>query len=371
MRVLTGHREKMFKSRIKCWSLDKKNKHSEVQEILRQFAIRKSLGKESVFVLRGRPVDIADVERYARRKRLTVTSNEAAQTSSETIPDLICFTPPPTPLSLHVPILLQNVHCFLNFSNAFVEGSLQSRSWDINHDAIPIVWACDPRYPANVYNGFFSSIKDGIRWYDLGAMTQAYSLWRSAFSQLELSICSSNPSRLICLIQTIAVLAECENDVAALLLRYLGDLVNSDRACSDTRLAMLQSLGRMEVKDLPEITKTFYNCYQEAFYNHFNGSFFQLGPPEVLSMLAFGQEWDFNSTMTRLNYLILGSGTYDDFVSLSRAYLYLHRTMDLLTALEPHRAAGAITGVLMNETHHIPGGRMRHVQYDDVVKAIL
>jgi hypothetical protein len=347
----------MFKSRIKAWRLDKKNKCSEVQEIIRLLTIRKSLGKESVFVLRGRPVDIADIERYARRKRLNMISKHPTQPSSDTMLDLICFTPPPTPVSLHAPGLLRNVQCFLYFSDAFVKDSLQSGSWSLNTNVMGFTCVHGPGYPTNARNGFFLSIERGVGRYRWGEMPQAYQQWRRALSQLRFIVCSRNPSQLMCLVETIAYLAEYESEVAALMLRYLGYLVNSERAYSDTRLAMLQSLSRLEVKDMPEIAQTTKICSQEAFRKHFfTESFFLLDSETLLMTANAGRERSINSATARPNDLTLDSGTYDhSSIRATRSMLAL------LVALKQYPAAEGIA------LSHIE--RMQQMQYDEVIAA--
>jgi len=73
----------MYKTRIKAWGIDKKNKKGEIGTILRQKAQRDAVGKASKFTLRGRPVDLSDVERYRKRNSISVDNlldPEAAST---------------------------------------------------------------------------------------------------------------------------------------------------------------------------------------------------------------------------------------------------------------------------------------------------
>jgi hypothetical protein len=62
----------MYKNHISKWGLDKKNKSEEMKAVLRKKTQRSQLNKKSCFTLRGRPVDMADVERYLKRNHITV-----------------------------------------------------------------------------------------------------------------------------------------------------------------------------------------------------------------------------------------------------------------------------------------------------------
>lgn len=260
----------MYKSRIRAWGLDKKNKSHEVQAILQQLNTRKSLGKESAFVLRGRAVDMADIERYAKRKGLLPARGNAAQTEQETIPDLVCYTPPPTLLHLEPPTSLQNIDSYLYLYNSFIGQSLKSGEWTLSKTVSGIAFLQGSEYPRSARDGFCLSIERGVSRYRWDDCTQAYRQWRRAFSQLQSTVNCFNPSQLICTIEAIAYLAEYESEVAGLLLRYLRFLVGKDRICPDARLATLQGLSRLETHDLGQIAKISQQCALKLFRTHFS-----------------------------------------------------------------------------------------------------
>lgn len=62
----------MYKDRIKQWGLDKKHKEDEMRAIVRKRKQRKDRGKDSVFSIRGRTIDDAELARYFKRKGLTI-----------------------------------------------------------------------------------------------------------------------------------------------------------------------------------------------------------------------------------------------------------------------------------------------------------
>lgn len=273
--------EKMFKSRIRAWGLDKKNKSREVHEILRQQARRRSVGKQTIFILRGRPVDMAAVERYAKRKGLSIDEEPPSSGRPTLKQDLICFTPPPTPIFLDAPKSLRNVEDFLHCFSAFVEESLNSGVQRLGKDVMGFACVFRVVYPSSAQDQFFLSIERGVQRYSGGNITQAYRQWRRAFSQLESVIYSRNYSQLICLVEIIAHLARCRDSVAALLLKYLGDLVNAQCDQPDARLSMLRTLSRLESKDLVEMTALSHRCSKEAFRRHFSRESFSLTDSET------------------------------------------------------------------------------------------
>ncbi|KAL2413190.1 hypothetical protein ABEF95_004114 [Exophiala dermatitidis] len=60
--------ERMYKSRLHSWGLDKKKKEHEMLELVRQGLQQKGDDKEKVFLVRGRQVTLADALHYFNRK---------------------------------------------------------------------------------------------------------------------------------------------------------------------------------------------------------------------------------------------------------------------------------------------------------------
>ena len=87
--------ERMLKHRIRQWHLDKKQKGHEMRAIVRISRQRKSQGKESRFLVRGREVDTAEISRYFRRKGISELDDLDTEISSAppTPPDIVCYTP--------------------------------------------------------------------------------------------------------------------------------------------------------------------------------------------------------------------------------------------------------------------------------------
>jgi hypothetical protein len=86
---------RMYKCKITKWGLDKKNKKHEVLALLRLQAQRSAIGKSSVFELRGRPVDNKAIQRYQKRKGITIRDVVMPLIPQGVgAPALRCTTPP-------------------------------------------------------------------------------------------------------------------------------------------------------------------------------------------------------------------------------------------------------------------------------------
>ncbi|EXJ53867.1 hypothetical protein A1O7_09203 [Cladophialophora yegresii CBS 114405] len=330
---------KMYKSRIARWGLDKKNKRHEVKEILWRRASRWSLGKESEFILRGQIVDMADVERYAGRAGLALYPDHCSPTE-----------PGVSPLSLGSPASLRNIEHFLHSFNVFVRDSLHSGLWKLGKDVMGFACIVGVEFPISPRDRFFLSIERGVRRYKVGDLSQAYRQWRSAGRELQFVVESRRPSQLLCLVELLAYLAECKGEVANQLLQYLGVLVNK-HVNHDARMAVLQSLSRLQAEDLAGLTQVSHDCSRNAFSGHFyRKSFFLLDSETIL----MDSNNDLDECSPQLSGLLLGWETYD--VGALRA---ARSVMEILMAAERYEEAEQITLI------HVQ--RMHEMQYDGVL----
>jgi hypothetical protein len=341
----------MYKARIARWGLDKKNKRHEVKEILWRRASRKLLGKESEFILSGQVVDMTDVERYARRAGLDLYPKHSSRAeSSAVIRDLVCYTPPPSRLPLDTPVPLQNIEHFLHSFSLFVGDSLQSGLWKLGKDVMGFACVLGVEYPTSPRDRFFLAVERGVRRYGLGDVSQAYRQWRAAFRELQVVVQARRPSQLLCLVELVAHLAECKDEVANLLLRYLGDLVNGP-VHPDARVSMLQSLSRLQAQDLVGLTRASQECSRNAFSRHFERESFFLLDSETILM---DSNFELHERSPQLSGLLLGWEPYD--VGALRA---ARSVMEILMASERYEEAEHITWI------HIQ--RMHEMHYDGVL----
>ena len=119
----------MYKNRITKWKLDKRNKEPEMMAVVRKKRQRDAVGKASEFRARGRRIDPDDVQRYLKRKGMSV--EDAIELSASTPPELWCYTPdtlPQSPTSLEVSDDPQRI--FVEIRH-YILGSVDSKTWFI------------------------------------------------------------------------------------------------------------------------------------------------------------------------------------------------------------------------------------------------
>ena len=117
----------MYQNRLTKWGFDKNNKETEIRAIVRKSSERRAVNKASAFELRGRPVNLADVERYVKRKGWLVEDIVSEEVSIP--PALTCLTPTTVPRPPATPVRLATpVHIFANIRDYFA-GSFEAGTW--------------------------------------------------------------------------------------------------------------------------------------------------------------------------------------------------------------------------------------------------
>jgi tetratricopeptide (TPR) repeat protein len=93
--------EKMYKTRIRQWGLEKKCKASEMSCALRIIERRRAEGKKTYVVIRERVMDERDIQKYFKRQRKTVRPQKLRRNgmNGRLSPEIRSFTPPGTSLS--------------------------------------------------------------------------------------------------------------------------------------------------------------------------------------------------------------------------------------------------------------------------------
>jgi hypothetical protein len=126
---------KMYQNRLTKWGFEKNNKESEIKAIVRKKSERSAINKASNFEIRGRPVNLADVDRYVRRKRWAIEDIIAGASPAPTPPDLTCITPRSIPGSPATPPILSIPECIVVSIRDYFIGSFDAGTWTFNDDA--------------------------------------------------------------------------------------------------------------------------------------------------------------------------------------------------------------------------------------------
>lgn len=117
----------MYKTQIKRWGLDKKNKEPEMRAIVRKNRQRADQGKSSVFRVRGQFRDFADIVRYWNRKGVSIDDLIARQTASPTPETVEVCTPVFSPIT--TPQVLALPERMLRCIRDYFRGSFESGTW--------------------------------------------------------------------------------------------------------------------------------------------------------------------------------------------------------------------------------------------------
>lgn len=136
--MLIWPRPKMFKNKVTEWGIDKKNKKDEVLAMLCKNNQREAAGKKTVFELRGRPVNFSDVQRYAKRNRITdATIQQLVASRPQTPSDLVCSTPPLSPIPVTLTRTLHTGQFAARALSTCVLESYMSKSYTSNKGDSP------------------------------------------------------------------------------------------------------------------------------------------------------------------------------------------------------------------------------------------
>ena len=117
----------MYKTQIKRWGLDKKNKEFEMRAIVRKRKQRAHQGKGSIIRVRGQIRDFTEVVRYWDRKGVCVDDLIARQTASPTPEAVEIVTPLASPIL--TPEVLATPERILRCMRDYFNGSFESGTW--------------------------------------------------------------------------------------------------------------------------------------------------------------------------------------------------------------------------------------------------
>jgi len=154
----------MYEKRIHAWGLDRKLKQHEVEKILGIRRQRRAQGKDTVFILRGRRVDIQDIDRYVRRKGMSVSQLEERfmNGQSKNCPALEVFSPQSVQPCLAPPALPDSLEHFLREAKDLQLGSLDAGLCRANEDGIRYPWTEATWEIRDLANAFIGGTRTGV-----------------------------------------------------------------------------------------------------------------------------------------------------------------------------------------------------------------
>lgn len=132
----------MCKKRINAWSLDRRLKQHEVENILGILRQRRAQCKDTVFVLWGKRVDIRDIDRYVRRKGMSSSQLEERfmNGQSKDCPGLEVLSPKSVQPCLAPPALRDSLEHLLREAKNLQLGLLETGLCRANEHCIQYEW---------------------------------------------------------------------------------------------------------------------------------------------------------------------------------------------------------------------------------------
>jgi len=116
----------MYKKRITKWGFERNNREKNVRALLRKQTQRSAVGKLSAFTIHGRPVNMASVRRYCKRKGIKSTD---VISPSTTPVELRCFTPEPVTPPMRRKSLTDSHELILQNIGVYLTGSFEAGKW--------------------------------------------------------------------------------------------------------------------------------------------------------------------------------------------------------------------------------------------------
>jgi hypothetical protein len=169
--------DKMFRTRFRRWKLpDKRNKEHEISALLRKYRERNAIDKVSQGRIHGKPVNMQEIVRYARRKRMSLDQLER-RSRSRTPPGIECRTP--SPIAIDPPIALGNIETVFRLIYNYTAVSFRGPEW-APFDTVP-----NTGLPSEALSiGFYNSVLDAYRIHRENDHILAELLFNHAFKQL-------------------------------------------------------------------------------------------------------------------------------------------------------------------------------------------
>jgi hypothetical protein len=116
----------MYKKRITKWDFKRNNRETNVRALLRKQTQRSAVGKPSAFTIHGRPVNMASVQRYCKRKGIKLTDVASPPTTPV---ELRCFTPEPVTPPIRRKGLTDFHELILHKLSVYLTGSFEAGMW--------------------------------------------------------------------------------------------------------------------------------------------------------------------------------------------------------------------------------------------------
>jgi hypothetical protein len=257
----------MYKNHISKWGFDKKNKSEEMRAILRKKTQRSQLGKKSCFTLRGRPVDMVDVDRYLKRNHITVRDVMATGTHRPITPaDLRCFTPKAVPRSPRSPMVYEIPQQIFDSIKIYLTGSIQGGWWVSDREDSHCRSAKYDPDAAQALISLYDCLSAACVLVGQDEHEEAGIYMVKACSKIEIIVRAQEPDMLRSLLDaTLKVIdSKCEG-LMQTVLRQVSEISAIYLKQSHPLHIIFAHLSRLENQDLVEVTLRAWHALADRF----------------------------------------------------------------------------------------------------------
>ena len=247
----------MYKTHIKQWGLDKKNKEQEMRAIVRKTNNLKDQGQTATFRVRGRLVDHKDVIRYWERKGISITDVVAQRSNSKTPEAVRCFassscsspsSPLMTPESIAVPERI------LVSIRDYFTGSFENGTWFTTDPRLPCESTKAQENSFHALTSFYESSRTACGLFNMNCTQEAGQMLISATSKIKDILLAEHPQTLADFFDlVIGIFQQRRNEVALAILRQVSALARIVLGGRHPLYVICGSLASLHASDLQKV----------------------------------------------------------------------------------------------------------------------
>jgi len=249
----------MFKTRLTRWGYFKNNREADAMAILQLKRQRDAAGKPTEIQVSGRTVQLHQVSKYLRRKKIPLSAALDQNQKTALARYITIRTPSPEPISIRPPDGHRDAERLFSCVNDWIVGSFQSGRWTANS----LGCASIVRY-AYMYSDsaeFILSVSSTEDFLRQGRFDEAGRHMRAAAAKIEKLLESQPIDLLTCFVEVAARLSQPAPEVTR-------DLIGHDAAMARVLLPsplhplriFLEQLARAGADEMLALATTAYQC---------------------------------------------------------------------------------------------------------------
>lgn len=290
----------MYTSHFKQWDLIKTHREEEMRAIVQKRKYRKDLGKDSSFLIRGKPVKEGEVEQYFKQKKLTIEDVLILRRNQATPQAVECHTP--VPMALKLPEVIAMPEAIIRDIRKYQRGPFQKCKHDFSYPDSPYLALKTLRQIDSDLYYPYQRIIHACRLFKIGKPSEAGRSLVTATRNMKRILLKEDPSTLRQLLRIILVCSRHSvPEVALATLRHfynLGELVLGKQHLLVRIAGSMASLNTTQLVRVAAVA-------QEATAHDISTT---LGPmhgtafdARLLSIATGGADQDTNSAGTKLH----------------------------------------------------------------------